>query len=288
MNGRRQERGIALASVLWTVAALSLIAAAMLSSSMNAARISRNAWAQLQTQNAADTAIQRAALNLFDPRADHRFPMDGTPHDEDVDGITVSVAIQSEDGRIDLNYAHRPLLHDLFKSAGADSALADALADRIVDWRSPKATRSLNGAAAGDYDKAGSAVRPRGGPFQSVDELGLVMGMTPEIFARVAPALTVYSHSPNFDMRVAPKPALLTIPGMTEDEANRDVALRDGVPTISPTNVVIAAIQPAAAQEGHAYAIGAQARRGAIRFSRQAVVLLTGDPVHPLYFVDWK
>jgi general secretion pathway protein K len=43
---------------------------------------------------------------------------------------------------------------------------------------------------------AGRAYRPRNGPFQSVDELKLVMDMTPPLFKRLAPALTVYSGSP--------------------------------------------------------------------------------------------
>ncbi len=84
----------------------------------------------------------------------------------------------------------------------------------MIDWRTPKNTRSLNGATADDYRNAGYAWLPRGGPFQSVDELALVMGMTPQIFARVAPALTVYSHQRDFDLRVAPKEALLAVPGM--------------------------------------------------------------------------
>ena len=92
MTRWRDERGIALASVLWGMAALSLIAAAMLSSSMNAVHIARNDWTQLQAENAADTAIQRAIFSLFDLRADHRLPIDGTTQSLTVNG-------QSEIGR---------------------------------------------------------------------------------------------------------------------------------------------------------------------------------------------
>ncbi len=276
MSARHAERGIALASVLWTVAALSLIAAAMLSSSMNAARISRNSWSQLQVQTAADEAIQRAILSLFDPSG--HAPFDGATRQIAVDGATVGISVQDEMGRIDINYAGHSLLRDLFKSAGAEDP--DALADRVVDWRSPKGTRSLNGASSADYGHAGYAYRPRGAPFQSVDELALVMGVTPDIFARVAPGLTVYSHSPNFDMRVAPKQVLMAISGMSADDAARQIAVRD-----APAS---GASSPLAALPGQSYAITAEASQGRMRAMRQAVVLLSGNPAHPYWVLDWK
>ncbi|MGH9806378.1 MAG: general secretion pathway protein GspK, partial [Terriglobia bacterium] len=205
-------------------------------------------------------------------------PFDGAVRNAVVDGADIGVAIQDENGRIDLNYASRNTLHDLFRAAGAEPALADALADRVIDWRSPKTTRSLDGATAQDYADAGYGWRPRGAPFQSVDELGLVMGMTPALLATVVPALTVYSHSFYFDMRVAPKLALLTIPGMSETEASREIDARDAAADASSMP----------AQEGHAYTITAQARLGQTLFTRRTTVLVTGDARHPVLFVDWR
>lgn len=286
MTDGRHERGIALASVLWSVAALSLIAAAMLSSSMHEARIGRNAWAQLQVQTAADAGVERAILSLFDPRAERRWPVDGTPRDIVFDGTNISVAIQDEAGRIDLNYANHTFLHDLFKAAGAEPAQADALADRVIDWRTPKNTRSLNGATADDYRNAGYAWLPRGGPFQSVDELALVMGMTPQILARVAPALTVYSHQRDFDLRVAPKEALLAVPGMDEARAEQTIAARDA-PSARP-GPALSGGAPVPIPVGHAFSITAMVRQDRIRFMRQAVVQISADPAHPFRFMAWK
>jgi general secretion pathway protein K len=284
--GRGRERGIALASVLWGVAALSLIAAAMLSSSLNAVRIGRNDWDRVRAQNAADAGLQRALLSLFDPRGDRRPPLDGTARDIVLDGASVSVSIQDETGRIDINYASRTLLRDLFKASGADAAQADALADRVVDWRLAKNTRSLNGASAEDYAHAGYDYRPRGGPFQSVDELGLVMGMTPQLLARLAPGLTVYSHRPDFDMRVAPKETLLAIPGMTEAEAEMSVAARDAAP--ARPGVITPAAMSSNVVVGHAYSLTAQAHQGRATATRQEVILLSGDPAHPYWVMGWK
>jgi general secretion pathway protein K len=286
MTGRRHERGIALAVVLWGIAALSLIATAMLASSVNAVRIGRNAWTQLQVQTAADSGVQGAILSLFDPKPEKQPPPDGTAQHIFVNGIAVTLTIQDEAGRIDLNYASRNTLRDLFKSQGADDA--DALADHVVDWRSPGSTKSLKGATADDYSNAGYGYRPRGSPFQSIDELRLVMGMTADLYKRVEPALTVYSHSPNFDMRVAPKQVLEIIPGMDEQKAEEEVAARAGDIKLADTSPVVASFASAPILNGHALSITASAQRGQTRFSRRAVVLISGDPARPYWILDWR
>jgi general secretion pathway protein K len=282
MTRRRDERGIALASVLWGMAALSLIAAAMLSSSMNAAHIARNSWTQLQAENAADTAIQRAIFSLFDPRADRRLPVDGTTQALTVNGQSVSVSIQDEAGRIDVNYANRDLLRDVFKAAGAPAQDADALADRVADWRAPGSAHNLNGATADDYRRAGDSYVPRGRPFQSTGEVGLVMGMTPALFARIEPALTVYSHSPNFDMRAAPREVLMAIPGMDETKADQMVSYR--APPPAGAGLYYGLVNPI----GHAFTITATTADGGAHMSRQAIVMVSGDPAHPVWVLDWK
>jgi general secretion pathway protein K len=266
------ERGIAIASVLWTVAALSLIALAMLLSSMNEARTSRVAWAQIQVQTAADTAVQRALLTLFNPRPDQRPPVDGTGREMSLGNMTARVSIQDQTGLIDVNYAGRTLLGDLFKSAGAEPADADTLADRVIAWRTPKNSGSLSVNSNGDYRDAESGYAPRGGPFQSVAEVALVMGMTPSLFARVAPALTVYSHQANLDLRIAPREALLAIPGMTE----ANVAQAESGRTAP------------AALPGHALSIVAEVRSGRIQFTRHAVVQISSDPAHTYWFLAWE
>jgi general secretion pathway protein K len=268
MTGRRSERGLALVVALWGVAALALIAAAMLMSAVTTARIDRNAWEQLRVQTAADTGVQSAILSLFDPTQPQ--PLDGREHSLSFAGIAVTVSVQDESGRIDLNYATRALLRDFFNAIGANDA--DSIADRVIDWRTRKETRSLNGATAEDYRSAGYTWHPRGGPFQSVDELGLVLGITPDLLRRAAPGLTVYSHIPGFDTRFATRDVLRTIPGTGEHEADELVAARG----------------PTAAAAGHAYSIVATAARARMRFSRRAVVLISADPAHPYWSLDWK
>jgi general secretion pathway protein K len=86
-----------------------------------------------------------------------------------------------------------------------------------MDWREPGAGKRLNGAKAEDYQAAGYAYGPREAPFASVEELQLVMGMTPAVFARIAPVLTIASQTPTVDPQVAPQAVLLALPGADAD-----------------------------------------------------------------------
>lgn len=270
MIGRPKERGLALVVTLWGVAALALIAAAMLSTSLSTAKIGHNAWAQLQVQTAADSGIQSAILSLFDTKPQAAQLLDGRARTLSFADIAVTVSVQDETGRIDLNYANHDLLRNFFKTVGADDP--DTIADRVIDWRSSAPTHSTNGATTDDYRNAGYSYRPRGGPFQSVDELGLVMGVTPDLLRRAEPGLTVYSHIPSFDTRFATPDVLQTIPGMDEQAADQIARAR----------------RPSTAAEGHAYSIVSTATRGRMQFSRRAVVLIAGNPRQPYWILDWR
>ena len=270
MTGRHHERGIALIVVLWVIAALALIAGAMLAATMTSAKIEHNSWTQLEVRTAADTAVQGAILSLFDPA--NSKPLDGREQSYAAGDVSISLSMQDQSGLVDVNYAGPGVLRTVFKTNGVDAEAAQALADRILDWRSPAGTQHLNGVNRTDYRSAGYAYRPRNAPFQSLDELRLVMGMTPEIYSRIAPALTVYSYRSDFDLRVAPRQVLLVIPGMDQARADATIAARTAELT----------------KPGRAFAIVATAQKGETRFSRRAIVLLTGDESHPYKILDWE
>ncbi len=265
MTARRTQRGLVLIVVLWGIAALSLIAAAMISSAITAARISHNDWKAVQVQTAADTATQRAILSLFDPTPPPWRRFDGRQQDLRIGDAAVSMTIQDELGRIDINYATQKILRDYFVASGMDGSQADLLANRVIAWRSPKSTRGLADIHAGSS-------RARGAPFASVDELNLVDGMTPALFARVASGLTVYSHSMSFDTRLARPEVMASIPGMDATKAAETSANR----------------MATGAAAGHAFAIVATAHQGDVQFTRRCVVLLTGDRGRPYLILDWR
>ena len=187
-------RGLmSLVTVLWGIALLSIVAMSFLSSGSASYRIARNSVEVAQVDAIAEAGVVRAVLSLLDSLPDGRWRTDGVARRLELGGIPVSVSIQDELGRIDINHADGTLLVRVFQAAGLDNQAASALVDKVLDWRDSNPLKRLNGADAQDYRVAGSSSLPRKGPFQSIDELKLVMGMTPDLFRRVEPALTVYS-----------------------------------------------------------------------------------------------
>ncbi|MCE0523468.1 MAG: type II secretion system protein GspK [Methylacidiphilales bacterium] len=91
------------------------------------------------------------------------------------------VTIQSAGARLNLNFVllrnHREILENLFTQWGLSVEEADHVTDCLYDWVTPGDLPSLNGAKAADYAQAGLPQRPTYLPFQSMDEVKLVMGM---------------------------------------------------------------------------------------------------------------
>ena len=156
-----------------------------------------------------------------------RWRTDGTVYLWPFGGGWVSVSIQDEDGKIDLNAAADELLRGLFLSVGLDEDASAALVDAIVDFRDEDDLHRLNGAEDRDYADAGLPYGAKDAPFEAVEELQQVLGMTRRIYQRVAPALTVHSGRRGIDPRVAPREALLALRGIGSEEVESLLAARE-------------------------------------------------------------
>ena len=108
-------------------------------------------------------------------------------------------------GKVDLNQADAVLLGALFEAAGSDRGQASQMAGAILDWRDPDPlTQPAGGAEDPDYASAGRVYGAKDALFESVAEVEQVLGMTPALYARVAPYLTVYSGRAQPDTTFAP------------------------------------------------------------------------------------
>jgi general secretion pathway protein K len=266
-----------LLSVLWGLALLGAIATAFLTTGSTSYRLARNALDAAQVDVAAEAAANRAVLGLLDPNPQTRWRTDGVARVIDFEGTRMQVRVQDELGRIDLNNADGTLLIGLLQSVGLAPDAASALVDKILDWRDSGTLKRLNGAKDPEYRAAGLPYRPRNGPFQSVDELKLVMGMTAELFRRVEPALTVYSGRPSFDPQVATPEALRALPTMDAQKVAALVAARGAQPAITTLPLI-----------GRAFAIRIEVERPAGPQHRGAVVRLTDHPQQIFWLLSWK
>ena len=220
-------------------------------------------------------------LGLLDARPDHRWRVDGTPRDFTFGDVKMRIAIQDELGRIDLNQADRSLLAGLFRSAGLDAEAAADFADKVLDWRSTGPGMQPSGIRASGFQIADLKYVPRNGPFQSVDELKLVKGITTDLYERVEPALTVYSGRQFIDPQFAPREALAALPGQSRDVAAVIVSH-------SRQGGRAGTIDPAIPLGGRAFGIRLQIALSDGGRTRDVVVRLTDQPHRPYWLLSWR
>ena len=65
---------------------------------------------------------------------------------------------------------------------GRNAREGDALADCLLDWRDSDHLVRMSGAEEEAYKRAGLVQVPADGPFTSVDEMRLVLGVSPQLF----------------------------------------------------------------------------------------------------------
>lgn len=285
------QRGVALVLVLWAITLLAVIAGNFAFSMRNEAQIARNLTSTAQARAIADAGVQRAWLELTKPPSDpQRWQANGVAHDVTFANASVRVVLADESGKIDLNAAPDSLLKGLFVSAGLSEEASISLLDAVLDWRDPDKFRRLRGAEEDDYRAAGKSYVPSNAPFETVDELQRVLGMGPELYRKLAPALTVYSKQPGINTAVASRAVLLAIPGVNPVSVDQYLAQRQSM---------LASDQKAQAFAGAGvfaagsiglptFAVRSEARLpdGTV-FVRMAIARLTQDPRQPVAVLDW-
>lgn len=269
---RTNERGVALIAVLGFLAVLSLLAISVVGASRNAATGAQRHLARVQAQAAVDSGINLAITQLITARlappavlsADQTF---------DVAALRVTVRARPEAAKIDLNFADLALLIGMFRAAGADDDEASALASAVQDWRDGDDLLHLNGAEVREYEAAGLDYSPANKLFESADELRLVLGVKPTVFACLRPDVTVFAQRSDVDLDNA-SPLVRGAAGVHADNPAGPKSTQSVISgqTISPGEVfeIIARVVDAA--------------RG-IRRAERVVVRITGNPREPYWIL---
>jgi general secretion pathway protein K len=288
----RRERGIALVLVIWLVTLLLVIAGSFTYAMRTDARASRNAAAIARGEALAQGAIARALMELFKPPGSPEgWRRDGSLRGWAFDGTPVAVRLSDESAKIDVNTANPELLKGLFRYAGLSEEEAVRLLDAVLDWRDPDSLRRPFGAEEAEYAQAGLKGLPANFPFQSTEELQLVLGMRPEVFQRIAPMITVYSRQPGVNPHLASRNALLTIPGVTPEQVDLYLGERErarGEGRALPVFTAAGAYATYAQATSVTVRAEVQLERG-ITVRREAVAVLTPQfPRRPWTLLAWR
>lgn len=254
------ERGIALLMVIWIFMVLSVLSAEFSRAMRDDAIATQNLAEEVQARGVALAGMNQAIYRMLharqqqgddtDPDAvpiDAPAPWlpDGQWHEEPYGGGTYGVRMIDEGGKISLNRADEALLRKVFEAVGLDTDAQEEVVDAILDWRDPDDLHRLHGAEDEYYQKLPEPYRAKNGPFDSVDELLQVRGITRELFfgtrdrglgADEAPVIplrevfSAFSWSANINVRTAPVAVLRVVLGGEEDAVEEILTARDEDP----------------------------------------------------------
>jgi general secretion pathway protein K len=188
----RRNGGFALIIVLWTLVLIGFIVAHLTASGRTEIRIAGNLVANSASQAAADGAIFEAIFNLSDPRPEQRWPVDGTPRQVAVGSSRVILRVEDEASWINPSAASPVLLEALLRVIGSDPDNARRIATAISEWVGSATVPRPQEALVADYRAAGLDYGPPSAPFETLGELGRVLGMTPAVMMAIRPHLTLF------------------------------------------------------------------------------------------------
>jgi len=298
------QRGIALIAVLWIMVVLALLAANLTRSTRTSNYLARNLVAGAEARALADAGVYRAVAGLMERLPNRRLAVDGTRYRIAFAEGEVLLSLQDEGGKIDLNRSPAVMLVALFRTVGIDEEASVALADAVLDYRDRDHDRHLNGAEDDDYRRAGLSHGAKDGPFEAIEELRHVLGMSEALYQQVLPAITVFGRGRRVNQATAPPLVLRALPGIAEAALVERLQAREARSENSTTldeggdaeDGADLATPRRGARFGSAVTITAEARTAkGVVFIREAVVRPSaraarraGAPERPYQILAWR
>ena len=107
---------------------------------------------------------------------------DGSWREEKLGQGLYRVRLLDETGKININRVNEETLRTIFTNLGIEEPRRSILADSILDWRDDDDLTRINGAESDYYLSLSPSYTAKNGPFDMVEELLWVRGVTPDLF----------------------------------------------------------------------------------------------------------
>ena len=201
--GMRSSEGVALIMVLWVIAILSVVALEFCFAMRTEIHITNNYKEELQLYAMAEGGVQRAILELIykhDTRVQQvrkapkleevpevpsdkkEWVADGRPYIVPFEQGTCEIKMVSEAGKVNINAVSESRLRKIIDLLGLEEEARDIVVDSILDWRDPNDFHRVNGAEDEYYQSLKEPFHCKNGNLDSIEELLLVRGVTPDLF----------------------------------------------------------------------------------------------------------
>jgi general secretion pathway protein K len=222
-----KQRGIALLLVLWMLVILigiiGVFALISRTEMQQGKYLSRGVQARYGAESGVDVAVLRLGQN--DPlmrwvpdQREYTFQTDKTRHE---------IRVLDESGKVDINVAGADILVPLLRAFELDQVQAESMSSAILDWRDADNLLNLPGGAEDpQYESADRPYGARDNAFQTITELQQVLGMTPDLYQRLAPFITIYSGLARPNPSFAP-PEVLAAMGYQGPQIAQLIAQRE-------------------------------------------------------------
>ena len=220
------NKGFALITVLWITAFLTVVAGAVSYQARASLGLADNVVANFKTKHAAEGALFLTIEKLLSREELQQGHVLKRPNfSYELDDLRISVNVTDESGKIDLNLAPIDLIKSLFVVIGVNENASTSLADAIGDWRDEDSLKRLDGAEDRDYTAHGFSYEAKDDDFDSIDELSLVLGMTPKIFARIKPHITVYAQDLGVNTILASREVKSAVLGVQQSDNSEEASI---------------------------------------------------------------
>jgi general secretion pathway protein K len=331
----RKQNGIALVMVLWVLMILSVVVLEFSYGMRTEARITKNFQEEVQLYAMADGGIQWAVVELIykhDSRIQQKrkaqkdegiaseqqeWVTDGREYSLSYEGGDCGIRITGEAGKMNINSVSESLLRKIMTNFGLEGEARDVVVDSILDWRDPDDFYRVNGAENDYYRSLKEPYECKNGNLDSIEELLLVRGVTPELFYGKKPEkkeegetkneavglkhlFSIYATGEQIDVNSAAFPVLRMALGIPTGAARQIIEAREEkifesqqdliqrVPELAPflgeigRNIVYRSANPY-------YTVEAKARSksGGGRRSLQAVVKIDSREKEGYKIVQW-
>jgi general secretion pathway protein K len=256
-----QARGVALVMVLWVVAVLSVIVMEFCFAMRTEVNITNNYKEELQLYAMAEGGVQRAVAELIykhDPGVQQmrktmkleeippekmEWVTDGRPYPVPFDQGACEVRVVSEAGKININLVSESTLRKIIGNLGLEEEQRDIVVDSILDWRDTDDLYRANGAENDYYQSLKEPYYCKNGNLDSVEELLLVRGVTPDLYygrkaikkkgetskdrTGLKDIFSIYATGEQIDINSATPVALRFVLGIPEEVARQIVKARE-------------------------------------------------------------
>lgn len=245
-SGKTSQNGIALLLVLWVLTILMVIVLSFSFMTRTETQASFTYRESIEKRFLAEAGIERGIMELIYRNVNRgqtvvlegreAWKTDGTPYGGEMGVGRYSVRLFDEAGKININKindSNAIIMRQLLLNLGVKDEDVNTIVDSILDWRDPDDLVHLHGAESDYYLSLPNPYKAKDADFDTIEELLLVKGVTPELLYGTAERkgiidfLTVIPQAvEKINVNSASKEVLMAVPGMTPEVVEAIISLR--------------------------------------------------------------